>query len=184
MDGPAKAADQLACAIWFTGLSGAGKTSAANALKHKLQIEGYNPCLLDGDDVRRGLCSDLGFSEEDRVENIRRVAEVTRLMVEAGLTVIVATISPYGRERKMARDLLAPNRFIEVFMDTPLDICESRDSKGLYAKARAGELVNFTGIDSPYERPESPDIHLKPANGLPDACARLIFNHLKNNSLN
>jgi len=181
MDVSAKTAGQLACAIWFTGLSGAGKSSAANALKQKLQIEGYKTCLLDGDDVRRGLCSDLGFSKEDRVENIRRVAEVTRLMVEAGLIVIIATISPYRRERAMARDVVAPNQFIEVFVDTPLDICEMRDPKGLYAKARAGELTDFTGIDSSYERPETPDIHLTPKNGSPDACGDLIFDHLMSN---
>lgn len=183
MDGSAKIAGQLACAIWFTGLSGAGKSSAATALKHKLQAEGYKSCLLDGDDVRRGLCSDLGFSEEDRVENLRRVAEVTRLMVEAGLIVIVATISPYRRERTMARDLLAPNRFVEVFVDTPLDICEMRDPKGLYAKARAGELDDFTGVDAPYERPETPEIRLKPSNGTPGACGELIFDHLISNGL-
>ncbi len=183
MNVSAKIANQLACAIWFTGLSGAGKSSTANALKHRLQIEGYNPCVLDGDDVRRGLCSDLGFSKEDRVENIRRVAEVTRLMVEVGLIVIVATISPYRRERTMAREVLAPNRFVEVFVDTPLDICETRDPKGLYAKARAGELADFTGVDAPYERPDSPDIHLKPTDGSPDACGRLIFNQLMSNGL-
>jgi len=181
VDGSPKIVGQRACAIWFTGLSGAGKSCAACALEHRLRVEGYNACILDGDHVRRGLCSDLGFSEEDRIENMRRVAEVTRLMVEAGLIVLVATISPYRRERTMARGLLAPNHFIEIFVDTPLGTCEMRDPKGLYAKARAGELPDFTGIDSPYEPPEHPDIRLKPTDGSPDACGELIFKHLKNN---
>ena len=146
--------------IWLTGLSGAGKSSIANALEKHLQAAGKHTYLLDGDNVRHGLNCDLGFTDADRVENIRRVAEVSHLMVDAGLIVLVSFISPFRSERRMARSLFAEGEFIEVFVDTPLEECERRDAKGFYAKARSGQLKNFTGIDSPYERPEFPEIRL------------------------
>jgi len=146
--------------LWFTGLSGAGKSTIANLVEKKLFALGRHSYLLDGDNVRHGLNKDLGFTEADRVENIRRVAEVARLMVDAGLIVVTAFISPFRAERRMARGLLADGEFIEVHVDTPLAVAEQRDVKGLYKKARRGELANFTGIDSPYEAPESPEIRL------------------------
>ncbi|MBS0201229.1 MAG: adenylyl-sulfate kinase [Proteobacteria bacterium] len=146
--------------IWLTGLSGAGKSTIADAVEAQLNLRGVHTYLLDGDNVRHGLNRDLGFTAADRVENIRRVAEVARLMVDAGLVVLVSFISPFRAEREMARELFAPGEFLEVFIDTPLSVAESRDSKGLYAKARAGQLPNFTGIDSPYEPPEHPELHL------------------------
>ena len=147
--------------FWFTGLSGSGKSTLASLFEKRLHAEGKHTYVLDGDNVRHGLNRDLGFTEADRVENIRRVAEVAKLMTEAGLIVLVSFISPFRSERRMARDLFAKGEFVEVFVDTPIDTCEQRDVKGLYAKARRGELKNFTGIDSPYEAPEAPEIHLK-----------------------
>ncbi|TAI82111.1 adenylyl-sulfate kinase [Pectobacterium versatile] len=146
--------------IWFTGLSGSGKSTLAGALEQVLHQRGVSTYLLDGDNVRHGLCRDLGFTDDDRRENIRRVGEVAKLMVDAGLVVLTAFISPHRAERKMVQDLLGEGQFIEVFVDTPLATCEARDPKGLYKKARAGELRNFTGIDSAYEAPEAPDSHL------------------------
>ncbi|KRG86312.1 sulfate adenylyltransferase subunit CysN [Stenotrophomonas sp. CW117] len=146
--------------LWFTGLSGAGKSTIANQVEKRLHARGCHTFLLDGDNVRHGLNRDLGFTDEDRVENIRRVAEVARLMVDAGLIVLVSFISPFRAERQMARELFAEGEFIEVFVDVPLEVAESRDVKGLYRKARAGQIPNFTGIDSPYEPPEAPELHL------------------------
>ena len=146
--------------LWFTGLSGAGKSTIANLVERKLHALGYHTYLLDGDNVRHGINRDLGFTPEARVENIRRIAEVAHLMVDAGLIVLVSAISPYRSERRFARELFGASEFLEVFVDTPLEECEQRDPKGLYRKARAGEIRNFTGIDAPYERPEAPDIHL------------------------
>jgi len=146
--------------LWFTGLSGAGKSTIANLAEKKLLAQGRHTYLLDGDNVRHGLNKDLGFTAEDRVENIRRVAEVARLMTDAGLIVLVSFISPFRAEREMARALFEPGEFLEVFVDTPLAEAERRDVKGLYAKARRGELRNFTGIDSPYEPPQAPELHL------------------------
>ncbi len=146
--------------FWLTGLSGAGKSTLTNALETKLHGDGKHTYVLDGDNVRLGLNQDLGFSERDRIENIRRVAEVAKLMVDAGLIVIVSFISPYEADRQMARGLFESGEFIEVFVDTPLETCEARDIKGLYAKARQGEIENFTGVNSPYEPPTSPEIHL------------------------
>lgn len=146
--------------VWFTGLSGSGKSTIANRTEQRLHALGVHTYLLDGDNVRHGLNHDLGFTERDRVENIRRVAEVAKLMAEAGLVVLVSFISPFRAERELARDLAGQGRFCEVFVDTPLDVAESRDPKGLYRKARKGELANFTGIDSPYEAPESPEIRI------------------------
>jgi bifunctional enzyme CysN/CysC len=151
---------QKPCVLWFTGLSGAGKSTIADCVEQRLHALGKRTMLLDGDNVRHGLNKDLGFTEEDRIENIRRIAEVAKLMVEAGLIILVSIISPFRNERNMARELFDPREFLEVYVDTPLSVCESRDPKGLYRKARAGHLPNFTGIDSPYEPPESPDVHL------------------------
>ncbi|HEU4950458.1 MAG TPA: sulfate adenylyltransferase subunit CysN [Holophagaceae bacterium] len=161
--------------VWFTGLSGSGKSTLANLLEKRLHAEGRHTFVLDGDNVRHGLNRDLGFAEADRVENIRRVAEVAKLMTDAGLLVLVSFISPFRSERQMARELFGPGDFLEVFVDAPLDACERRDVKGLYAKARRGELRNFTGIDSPYEPPEHPELHLRTATEDPEAClARLV----------
>jgi len=164
--------------VWFTGLSGSGKSTIANLLEKRLHAEGKHTYLLDGDNVRHGLNRDLGFTEVDRVENIRRVAEVARLMVDAGLIVLVSFISPYRTERRMARDLFAEGEFLEVFVDTPIEECEKRDVKGLYAKARRGDLKNFTGIDSPYEAPEAPDIHLRTALASAEACVERTLKSL------
>jgi bifunctional enzyme CysN/CysC len=146
--------------VWFTGLSGSGKSTIGNLVEKRLHALGVHTTMLDGDNVRHGLNKDLGFTEEDRVENIRRVAEVSKLMVDAGLVVLVTFISPFRAERQMARNLVAEGQFCEVFVDTPLELAEARDVKGLYRKARRGELPNFTGIDSPYEVPEHAELHL------------------------
>ncbi|MEO0620089.1 MAG: sulfate adenylyltransferase subunit CysN [Pseudomonadota bacterium] len=171
----AAAAGQKPCVLWFTGLSGSGKSTVADRLEQKLHAAGRRTYLLDGDNVRHGLNKDLGFTDQDRVENIRRVAEVARLMADAGLIVISSFISPFRSEREMARALMDEGEFIEVFVDTPLEICEQRDPKGLYAKARSGELKNFTGIDSAYEAPEAAEIHLDAAHETPDALADQII---------
>lgn len=164
--------------IWFTGLSGSGKSTLANLLEKRLHAEGRHTYLLDGDNVRHGLNRDLGFTEADRVENIRRVAEVAKLMVDAGLIVLVSLISPFRSERRMARELFADGEFVEVFVDTSLEECEKRDVKGLYAKARRGMLKNFTGIDSPYEAPEMPEVRLRTADTPPEACVDQILKAL------
>ena len=164
--------------LWFTGLSGAGKSTIANLVEKKLLASGQHTYLLDGDNVRHGLNKDLGFTDEDRVENIRRVAEVAKLMTDAGLIVLVSFISPFRAEREMARSLFAPGEFLEVFVDTPLAVAEARDVKGLYAKARRGELRNFTGIDSPYEAPETPELHLRAGDADPVALAEQVIRAL------
>ena len=164
--------------LWFTGLSGAGKSTVADRLEQKLHAAGVHTYLLDGDNVRHGLTRDLGFTDGDRVENVRRVAEVAKLMVDAGLVVIVSLISPFRSERRMARALMAEGEFVEIFVDTPLAVCEARDPKGLYKRSRAAELVNFTGIDSPYERPEAPEIVLKGADEDPDTLADRVLAHI------
>jgi bifunctional enzyme CysN/CysC len=164
--------------IWFTGLSGAGKTTIANLLEKRLYTMGKHTYTLDGDNIRHGLNRDLDFTAAARVENIRRVAEVTKLMVDAGLIVLVSFISPFRDERLFARSLFDGDEFIEVFVDTPLSDCERRDPKGLYAKARCGELKNFTGIDSDYHRPENPEVHLYPAESSPEACVEQIIGRI------
>jgi len=164
--------------LWFTGLSGAGKSTVANLVDRRLHALGYHTFILDGDNVRHGLNRDLGFTDEDRVENIRRVAEVARLMADAGLIVLVSFISPFRAERRMARERFADGEFVEVFVDVPLAVAEARDVKGLYAKARAGQIPNFTGIDSPYEAPESPELHLQADGDNAEALARQVLAHL------
>jgi bifunctional enzyme CysN/CysC len=165
--------------LWFTGLSGSGKSTIANLVEKKLHSLGRHTYLLDGDNVRQGLNKDLGFTDADRVENIRRVAEVARLMVDAGLVVLVSFISPFRSERRMARALVADGEFIEVFVDTPLEVAESRDPKGLYSKARRGELKHFTGVDSPYEVPEHPELRLDTTRLTAEECAQEILRHLE-----
>ena len=170
---------QKPCVVWFTGLSGSGKSTIANILEQKLHTIGKRTYLLDGDNVRHGLNKDLGFTDTDRVENIRRVAEVSKLMVDAGLITLVSFISPFKSERQMARDLLSSDEFFEIFVNTPLEECEKRDPKGLYKKARAGELKNFTGIDSLYEEPENPDIILDTASSNAEELTDQIINFLQ-----
>ena len=165
--------------VWLTGMSASGKSTIANLLDRRLTIEGRHTYLLDGDNVRHGLCRDLGFTEADRVENIRRVAEVARLMVDAGLIVIVSFISPFRSERDYARSLFEPGDFMEVFVDASFDACAERDPKGLYAKALRGEIRNFTGVDSPYERPEDPDLRLDTEKLSPEACVDLLTERLE-----
>lgn len=172
---------QRARCIWFTGLSASGKSTIANQLEKRLHADGRHTYLLDGDNVRHGLNRDLGFTEADRVENIRRIAEVARLMVDAGLIVIVSFISPFRAERRMARQLFEADEFVEVWVDTPLEECERRDPKGLYAKARRGELRNFTGIDSPYEPPEAAEVRIDTRLVAPAVAAEAIIERLERN---
>ena len=169
---------QKAAIVWFTGLSGAGKSTIANIVEQRLHTAGHHTMLLDGDNIRHGLNRDLGFTEADRVENIRRVGEIAKLMVEAGLVVLCSFISPYRAEREMVRDLVEPNEFVEVFVDTPLEDCVRRDPKGLYAKAQAGRLKNFTGVDAPYEAPDNPDVHLPTVGHDPEALAEKVLRAL------
>jgi len=175
--------NQKPCLLWFTGLSGSGKSTIANALDVALHERGYHTFLLDGDNVRHGLCSDLGFSDVDRVENIRRIGEVSKLFADAGLIVLSAFISPFTSDRRLVRKLFPAGEFIEVFMDTPLDTCEERDPKGLYRKARAGEIKRFTGIDSPYEVPPHPEVRLDTSTMTVDDCVEILIQHLARNGL-
>ncbi len=181
VDKPARSAqkNQKACVLWLTGLSGSGKSTTANAVEQRLHALGRHSYVLDGDNLRHGLTKDLGFTPADRVENVRRIAEVAKLFVDAGLIVLVSIISPFRDEREMARRMMEEGEFVEVFVDAPLEVCEKRDSKGLYRKARAGEIKNFTGIDSPYEPPESPDIVLKTAERSVDELADDIIAYLR-----
>ena len=172
--------NQQSTVLWFTGLSGSGKSTVANIVEKRLTAMGHHTYLLDGDNVRHGLNHDLGFTDADRVENIRRVSEVSKLMADAGLIVLVSFISPFRAERRMARDMLEAGEFIEVHVDTPLEVCETRDVKGLYAKARAGEIKNFTGIDSDYEEPENAEITINTAEKSPETTAGEIVEHLEN----
>jgi bifunctional enzyme CysN/CysC len=170
---------QQAAVLWFTGLSGAGKSTIANRVEQKLAALGCHTMLLDGDNVRHGLNRDLGFTDADRVENIRRVAEAARLMAEAGLVAICAFISPFRADRQMARDIAAPHPFIEVFVDTPIEECMRRDPKGLYAKARSGAIPNFTGIDSPYEAPDAPEVRLLTVDADAEALSDRLIEELR-----
>ncbi|HXR36308.1 MAG TPA: adenylyl-sulfate kinase, partial [Candidatus Binataceae bacterium] len=164
--------------LWFTGLSGAGKSTVANIVEQRLHLAGHHTMLLDGDNVRHGLCRDLGFTEADRVENIRRAGEVAKLMTESGLIVLCSFISPYHAEREMVRNLVAAGEFIEVFVDTPIEECMRRDPKGLYAKAQAGTIKNFTGVDAPYESPTSPELHLLTVGYEPPRLAEQVLGEL------
>ena len=175
--------NQKPCLLWFTGLSGSGKSTIANALDVALHKRGYHTFLLDGDNVRHGLCSDLGFSDDDREENIRRVGEVCKLFADAGLIVMSAFISPFTSDRRMVRKLFPAGEFIEVFMDTPLETCEERDPKGLYRKARSGEIKHFTGIDSPYEIPSHPELRLDTSTMSVEACVDTLIAYLLERNL-
>jgi bifunctional enzyme CysN/CysC len=172
--------EQKPCVLWFTGLSGAGKSTIANMLEKRLHALGRHTYMLDGDNIRHGLNKDLGFTDADRVENIRRVAETARLFVDAGLIVMVSFISPFRSERRMARDLFQEGEFIEVFVDTPIEVCEARDPKGLYRKARAGLITNFTGIDSLYESPENAELTLDTSQASAEAVAEAVLKELRN----
>lgn len=174
---------QKPCILWFTGLSGSGKSTIAGALEQKLFELGHHTYLLDGDNVRHGLNKDLGFSDEDRVENIRRIGEMSALFADAGLLVLSAFISPFKSDRRMVRELVEKHEFIEVFMDTPLDVCEQRDPKGLYKKARRGEIKNFTGIDSNYEAPEDAELTVNTATDSVETCVEQIVSYLQNNKI-
>ena len=171
---------QRPAVLWFTGLSGAGKSTVANLVEIKLHARGAHTTMLDGDNLRHGLTRDLGFTDADRVENIRRVAEVAKLFVQAGVIPLVSFISPFRADRQMARDLLPEGQFLEIFVDTPLDVCRARDPKGLYRKAEQGRIKNFTGIDSPYERPTAPDIHLHGDGSVPEAQSEVVIERLIN----
>jgi bifunctional enzyme CysN/CysC len=175
--------NQKPAVIWFTGLSGSGKSTIASALEKRLYSLGRHTYVLDGDNVRHGLNRDLGFTDADRVENVRRVAEVARLMVDAGLLVIVSFISPFRSERAAARILMGEGEFLEVFVDAPLEVCEARDPKGLYRKARQQQLPNFTGIDSPYEAPETPDVRLDTARLPVEAAVEQLIRVLESRGL-
>ncbi|WP_417507886.1 adenylyl-sulfate kinase [Marinomonas gallaica] len=173
-----KLKQQKPVVLWFTGLSGSGKSTVANAVESKLLSLGKHSYLLDGDNVRHGLNKDLGFSDDDRVENIRRIGEVAKLFVDSGAIVLTAFISPFIADREQVRGLMAEGQFLEVFIDTPMEVCEQRDPKGLYKKARAGEIKNFTGIDSKYEVPLSPEIHVKTAGKSVEECAEFVVAQL------
>ena len=168
------------CVLWLTGLPAAGKTTLAGALASRLRNLGLPACVLDGDDLRRGLNADLGFSEAGRDENVRRAAEVARLLLDSGIFVVAALISPFRAGRKQARTVAGAHRFVEIFVDAPLEVCQQRDPKQLYAKARAGEITGLTGIDSPYEAPQDPELRLRSDQRLPDALADRIIGYLEN----
>lgn len=175
--------NQKPCILWFTGFSGSGKSTVAGALEQRLYGLGHHTYLLDGDNVRHGLNKDLGFSDEDRVENIRRIGEMSKLFADAGLLVLSAFISPFRADRQMVRELVEEGEFIEVFMDTPLEVCERRDPKGLYKKARRGEIRNFTGIDSAYERPDAPEVILNTAEQSVEEAVNCIIDYLETHQI-
>ncbi|MCB0457766.1 MAG: adenylyl-sulfate kinase [Flavobacteriaceae bacterium] len=166
--------------VWFTGLSGSGKSTIANALEHALVLKGYHTYILDGDNIRSGLNKNLSFSPEDRTENIRRIAEVAHLMVDAGLIVLSAFVSPYRKDREQVKQIVGEENFVEVFVNTPLEACEKRDVKGLYAKARAGEIKDFTGVNAPYEAPENADIEIDTSVVSVEESMHIIFKAIAN----
>lgn len=170
--------EHRSAALWFTGLSGAGKSTLAHAIEERLYSMGCHTFVFDGDNVRHGLCSDLGFSPEDRGENIRRIGEMVKLFVEAGIIAMSAFISPFKKDREWVRSLLGKENFIEIYCDCSLSICEKRDGKGLYAKAKRGEIPEFTGISSPYEAPENPELHLKTGDMTLEECADTVIKYL------
>ncbi|EGL53345.1 adenylylsulfate kinase and related kinase [Methylophaga aminisulfidivorans MP] len=174
---------QKPCILWFTGLSGAGKSTVADAVEQKLFELGHHTYLLDGDNVRHGLNKDLGFSDADRVENIRRIGEMAKLFADAGLIVMSAFISPFRSDRQMVRDLVEEKEFVEVYISTPLSTCEERDPKGLYKKARSGQIKNFTGIDSDYEVPHHPEVTLNTAELNVNECVDRVISYLKQNEI-
>jgi adenylyl-sulfate kinase len=178
-DERAKQKQQRPCILWFTGLSGSGKSTIAGAVEQKLFERGHHTYLLDGDNVRHGLNKDLAFSNDDRVENIRRIGELSKLMIDAGLLVMTAFISPFKADRVMVRDLVQNHEFVEIYMDTPIEECERRDPKGLYKKARKGEIKNFTGVDSDYEIPEVPEVIINTVALSIEECADQVINYLK-----
>ncbi len=182
-DERSKQKKQRPCILWFTGLSGSGKSTIAGAVEQKLFELGHHTYLLDGDNVRHGLNKDLGFSDVDRVENIRRIGELSKLMIDAGLLVMTAFISPFKADRQLVKDLVQQHEFVEVYMDTALEECEKRDPKGLYKKARSGQIKNFTGIDSEYEIPETPEIIINTVELSIEECADKIIAYLKDNKI-
>ncbi len=171
--------NQRPCVLWFTGLSGAGKSTLANAVEALLYEKQHHSYILDGDNIRHGLNKGLGFSDADRIENIRRIGEVSKLLVDAGLIALTAFISPFRADRDLVRSLFTGNEFIEIYVHAPLDVCEQRDPKGLYKKARAGEIKNFTGIDSRYEEPVSPELVVNTAQHSLEECARQVVTYLE-----
>ncbi len=182
-DERAKQKQQRPCVLWFTGLSGSGKSTIAGAVEQKLFELRHHTYLLDGDNVRHGLNKDLAFTDNDRIENIRRIGELSKLMIDAGLLVMTAFISPFREDRRMVRSLVQNHEFIEIYMDTPIDECERRDPKGLYKKARKGEIKNFTGVDSDYEIPEVPEVVINTVDLSIEECADQIINYLKDNRI-
>jgi adenylylsulfate kinase len=182
-DARAAAHGHRGAVLWFTGLSGSGKSTIGHRVERMLIERGAFAYVLDGDNIRHGLNSDLGFAPEDRVENIRRIGEVARLFADAGALVVSAFISPYRKDRDRIRGLMGKGEFVEVFVDTPLEICEARDPKGLYKKARAGEISNFTGLDAPYEAPENPEVHLLTADLSVDEAASQVIHYLEQRNI-
>lgn len=171
------------CVLWFTGLSGSGKSTIANAVAKQLFDQGFQTYSLDGDNVRQGLNNNLSFSPQDRTENIRRIAEVAHLMVDAGLIVTASFVSPYEKDRNTAKKIIGNTTFVEVFVSTPIEVCEQRDVKGLYAKARAGEIVDFTGVNAPYQAPKNPHIEVNTATMSLDQAVKHIVNYYKEHHL-
>ena len=182
-DERSKQKKQRPCILWFTGLSGSGKSTISSAVEQKLFELGHHTYLLDGDNVRHGLNKDLGFSDSDRVENIRRIGELSKLMIDAGLLVMTAFISPFKADRQLVKDLVQQHEFVEIYMDTSLEECEKRDPKGLYKKARSGQIKNFTGIDSEYETPENPELIINTVELNIEECADKIITYLKDNKI-
>lgn len=182
-DARAAAHGHRGAVLWFTGLSGSGKSTIGHRVERLLTERGAFAYVLDGDNIRHGLNSDLGFSPEDRVENIRRIGEVARLFADSGAIVVSAFISPYRSDRDRIRGLMGEGEFVEVFVDTPLEVCEARDPKGLYKKARAGEISGFTGLDAPYEAPEAPEVHLKTADLSVDQAAEQVLRYLERHDI-